>query len=309
MLFDVENLQVSLSLGGHSHRVVEGVGFTLGERKTLCLVGESGCGKSITALALMNLLPANARISQGRILLDGVELVKLPSNAWPHVRGKKLSMIFQEPGTSLNPLLTVGYQLREALTLHASMASKEATDRVLDIMHEVGIATPIERYGQYPHQLSGGMKQRIMIAMALLCRPQLLIADEPTTALDVTIQAQILELIRAMQQKHGMAVLLISHDLGVVFEMADEIAVMYAGMIVEKGSRADIFERAKHPYTQALLRALRMEPIPGRVPRLSEFSDHCRFVDRCPIATEACRQTMPTLEKKTATHAVRCMHA
>lgn len=309
MLLRIEKLQVSISLKGIFYKAVEDLSLSLEKQKTLCLVGESGCGKSITALALLNLLPTNARIDDGSIDLEDIDLGKLSSSEWSNIRGKAISMIFQEPGTSLNPLLTVGYQLQEVLSLHQRVGKVQAKEKVLTIMREVGLSSVEQQYHRYPHELSGGMKQRIMIAMALLCEPKVLIADEPTTALDATIQAQILELIRALQKKHHTALLLISHDLGIVAEMADDVAVMYAGMIVEMGTVRDIFENQKHPYTKALHEALEMKVIPGRVPTLPEFADHCRFFDRCPSATAICKESMPPLEKKSETHFVRCFHA
>jgi oligopeptide/dipeptide ABC transporter ATP-binding protein len=284
------------------------------------LVGESGCGKSVTALSLLRLLPQPpARIDSGEIRLKGVNLLSLPLRQMRQIRGKEIAMIFQEPATSLNPVFAVGEQIAEAIRIHKGGSSNEAKERAIAAMDRVGIPSTRERYGDYPHQMSGGMKQRIMIAMALACSPAVLIADEPTTALDVTIQAQILELVQKIKNETKMAVLLITHDLGVVAEVADHVAVMYAGTIVEKADVKSLFAKPLHPYTAALYRSLpssvkkgsvkRLLAIPGRVPALGEIPNYCRFFDRCPMAAPECKAAEPELREIEPNHFVRCVKA
>jgi oligopeptide/dipeptide ABC transporter ATP-binding protein len=294
--------------------VVDGVSLSIDAGEVVALVGESGCGKSMTALSILRLVPSPGRIAGGRVLLGGEDVLALPAVAMRRVRGKRVAMIFQEPGTSLNPVLTVGAQVVEAIRLHEGVSRAAARARVTELFAQVGIPDPAERVDVYPHQLSGGMKQRVMIAMALAARPQLLIADEPTTALDVTIQAQILELLDRLRRELGMAVLLISHDFGIVNALADRVAVMYAGQIVEQGTRLDLLGGARHPYTVGLLRAMparaargtRLAEIPGTVPPPAERPAGCRFSTRCPVAYEPCPTLDPDWTTLTATHATRC---
>jgi oligopeptide/dipeptide ABC transporter ATP-binding protein len=294
--------------------VVDGVSLSVDAGEVVALVGESGCGKSMTALSILRLVPSPGRIAGGRIMLAGEDLLALPAVAMRRVRGKRAAMIFQEPGTSLNPVLTVGAQVVEAIRLHEDVSRAAARARVTELFAQVGIPDPAERVDVYPHQLSGGMKQRVMIAMALAARPQLLIADEPTTALDVTIQAQILELLDRLRRELGMAVLLISHDFGIVNALADRVAVMYAGQIVERGTRVDLLAGARHPYTVGLLRAMparaargtRLAEIPGTVPPPAERPAGCRFSTRCPVAYEPWSTLDPDWTTLTATHATRC---
>ena len=298
-------------------RAIDGVSFEIGEGKTLGLVGESGCGKSVTSLSIMRLIPSPpGKIVGGEIFYRGRDLLRLNNEAMRRIRGNEISMIFQEPMTSLNPVFTVGNQIGEAIKLHQGLGKRETRQKTIEMLRLVKIADPESRVDSYPHQLSGGMRQRVMIAMALSCNPSLLIADEPTTALDVTIQAQILELIKELQQKiGGMALLLITHDLGVVSEQADNVAIMYAGKIVERSSTRAIFNRPFHPYTVGLLNSLpgigglkkkRLDAIPGMVPSPLHLPSGCRFRDRCPRAQEICAQTEPPLEEKEPGHTVAC---
>src|SRR5213079_257713 len=315
-LLDVRDLRTSFFLEGGEARAVDGVSFTLDAGRVLGLVGESGCGKSVTALSLMRLVPPPGRIVGGKVSFDGRDLLTLPERDMRAVRGAGLAMIFQEPMTSLNPVLTVGSQIAEAVRLHRPVSRREAWERAVELLAEVGIAEPARRARDHPHRLSGGMRQRVMIAMAISCEPRVLIADEPTTALDVTIQAEILDLLRALREQRGMALLLITHDLGVVAEQADEVAIMYAGRIVEHASVLEIFERPLHPYTQALLRSMpgvgserrdRLETIPGQVPDLLRLPSGCHFRDRCPKAISRCAEEDPALEEKAARHTAACI--
>ena len=298
-------------------RAIDGVSFEIGEGKTLGLVGESGCGKSVTSLSIMRLIPSPpGKIVGGEIFYRGRDLLRLNNEEMRRIRGNEISMIFQEPMTSLNPVFTVGNQIGEAIKLHQGLGKRETRQKTIDMLRLVKIADPESRVDSYPHQLSGGMRQRVMIAMALSCNPSLLIADEPTTALDVTIQAQILELIKELQQKiGGMALLLITHDLGVVSEQADNVAIMYAGKIVERSSTRAIFNHPFHPYTVGLLNSLpgigglkkkRLDAIPGMVPSPLNLPSGCRFRDRCPRAQELCAQTEPPLEEKEPGHTAAC---
>ncbi len=301
-LLKIENLQTSFATVDGTVRAVDGVSFEIQRGQTFALLGESGCGKSMTALSLMRLVPEPAgRITQGVIQLNGDDLLQLPEVSMRKVRGKRIAMIFQEPMTSLNPVLTIGYQISESVRQHMGLKKAVAHARVLELLEAVGIPDPAQRFYEYPHQLSGGMKQRIMIAIALAGEPDLLIADEPTTALDVTIQAQVLDLMRQLQKDTGMAILLITHDLGVVSEMADRVAVMYAGQIVEELDRAEFFSHPKHPYSQKLFDSLpgmekrgqRLAVIPGQVPSLATDFTACRFAGRCELSWNACHQQIP----------------
>jgi len=314
-LLEVEDLTVGFHTDDGFVRVVEDVSLSLAGGKTLGLVGESGCGKSVTAQTLMRLLPMPpARIVSGRVLIAGENLVKVDERRLRAIRGDRVAMIFQEPMTSLNPTFTVGAQISEALELHRDLSHAQARRRAISGLAEVGIGSPERRYDQYPHQLSGGLRQRVMIAMALACRPALLIADEPTTALDVTVQAQILDLLRQLQNELGLSVLLITHDLGVVAEMCDNIAVMYAGRIVETGPAAAVLGGPRHPYTSGLLHssprgARRGRPLPtiaGTVPPPDARNAGCSFAGRCPRADQRCRSERPTDREVSAGRRVAC---
>jgi len=298
--------------------VLERVGFTLARGRTLCLVGESGCGKSVTALAVMGLLAENAELLDGSLRLDGRELVGLGRDELGDLRGSRMAMVFQEPMTSLNPVFAVGDQLCEALRRHQPLAPEAVRERALEMLRRVRIPAPEQRLGEYPHQLSGGMRQRVMIAMALANDPGLLIADEPTTALDVTIQAQILALVRRLQEETGTTVLMITHDLGVVAEVGDEVAVMYAGRIVELASVERLFADPQHPYTIGLLSSIprldraggRLPTIPGAVPAPGEAPSGCRFSNRCPFADSQCLEREPPLRAlPDGGHSVACWKA
>ncbi|MDQ6948502.1 MAG: ABC transporter ATP-binding protein [Actinomycetota bacterium] len=301
---EVRNLRTTLQLRGGPVDVVRGVSFTVGEGETLALVGESGCGKTITALSLMRLLPdPPARVTNGQVMLAGEDLRTLSENEMRALRGDRISMVFQEPLTSLDPVFTVGDQILEAISAHRNVSRHEARDMAVAILQEVQIPSPERRLDDYPHQLSGGMRQRVMIAMALVLDPRVLIADEPTTALDVTIQAQILDLIRAQQEQRRLAVLLITHNLAVVSQVADRVAVMYAGEIVEEAPTTTIFGEPRHPYTQGLLSSIpsangdrkRLYTIPGRVPDPRLLPPACLFAPRCPYAIPRCWQQHPEL--------------
>ncbi len=304
-------------------RAVDGMSFEVGRGETLGIVGESGCGKSVSALSIMRLIPADAgRIVGGSVSFEGTELTTLSERRMRAIRGNRISMIFQEPMTSLNPVLTVGEQIAESLRIHQHLPRRAAWDRAVEMLSVVRIADPKRRAGEYPHQLSGGMRQRVMIAIALACNPQVLIADEPTTALDVTIQAQILDLMRGLKEKTGAAIVLITHDLGVVAEMAQRVVVMYAGRKVEEAPVEAIFARPLHPYTLGLLASVprlgsslaggaraRLSEIAGVVPSLREPIAGCAFAPRCAHATGRCRAEAPALEVKGAGHLVACFEA
>jgi oligopeptide/dipeptide ABC transporter ATP-binding protein len=315
-LLQVRNLETSFFTPEGQVRAIDGVSFEIGEGKTLGLVGESGCGKSVSSLSIMRLIPSPpGQIVGGEIFYRGRDLLKLSNEEMRKIRGNEISMIFQEPMTSLNPVFTVGNQIGEAISLHQGLAKKETRGKTIEMLRLVKIADPESRVDSYPHQLSGGMRQRVMIAMALSCNPSLLIADEPTTALDVTIQAQILELMKELQQQIGMALLLITHDLGVVAEQADDVAIMYAGKIVERANTRAMFNRPFHPYTVGLLNSLptvgekkkrRLEAIPCMVPSPLKLPSGCRFRDRCPKAAELCSESEPQLVEKEAGHSVAC---
>jgi oligopeptide/dipeptide ABC transporter ATP-binding protein len=301
-LLDVRQLTVNFFSDAGTATPVDGVSFQLAKGETLALVGESGCGKSLTALSILQLLPRAATLEPGSAIeLDGEDLVALEEPALRAVRGARIAMIFQDPMTSLNPVYTAGSQITEAVLAHCAVSKRQARERALHLLEEVGIPDPQFRFGQYPHELSGGMRQRVMIAMALSCEPQVLIADEPTTALDVTVQAQILEILDRLQQSHDMAVLMITHDLGIVAGRADRVAVMYAGQIVETAPIDRLFERPAHPYTRALLASVprltgplqRLSPIQGSVPTPDAWPTGCRFHPRCPYAFDKCQQQPP----------------
>ncbi|HET7515198.1 MAG TPA: ABC transporter ATP-binding protein [Gaiella sp.] len=304
-LLRVEGLRTGFATTGGLLRAVDGVDLELGAGGTLGVVGESGSGKSVTALSIMRLVDRPGRVEPGsKILFEGRDLAKLSENEMSAIRGNDISMIFQEPMTSLNPVFTVGDQIGEAVQLHQGLGKRDATARAVEMMRLVGIPSAERRVDDYPHQMSGGMRQRVMIAMALACNPKLLIADEPTTALDVTVQAQILELMKDLRERLGMAILLITHDLGVVAEMVDEVAVMYAGRIVERGPVADVFAEPQHPYTEALLRSIPrvgmrytqpLEAIRGMVPSPLDWPAACRFAPRCDYAFDRCRSEDPRL--------------
>ncbi len=304
-LLAVENLRTWFYTRGGVIRAVDGIDFSIPLGGTLGVVGESGSGKSVTALSVMQLIEAPGRIEAGtKILLEGNDLAELPEARMAKIRGNDISMIFQEPMTSLNPVFTVGDQIAEAVQLHQNVGHKDAMDRAVEMMQLVGIPSPAQRVQDYPHQLSGGMRQRVMIAMALSCNPKLLIADEPTTALDVTVQAQILELMKELRERLGMAILLITHDLGVIAEMVDEVAVMYAGRVVERGPVADVFASPQHPYTESLLDSIPLlgmrystplKAIRGVVPSPLEWPPGCRFAPRCDYAFDRCIGEDPPL--------------
>jgi oligopeptide/dipeptide ABC transporter ATP-binding protein len=299
-------------------RAVDGVSYVVKRGETLGVVGESGCGKSVTALSVMRLIPdPPGKIVQGHILFEGKDLATLPESEMRRVRGNRIGMIFQEPMTSLNPVFTVGDQIVEAVVLHRGLSKQQARARAVEMLRRVGIPSPESRVDDYPHQMSGGMRQRVMIAMALSCDPQLLIADEPTTALDVTIQAQILDLMRALQSEMGMSILLITHDLGVVAQNAHHVAVMYAGRVVEYSDVREVFGNPRHPYTVGLFRSIprlgadveRLDTIPGVVPSALEFPAGCRFHNRCPFAEPKCSTEEPALRAIAPGHTVACHFA
>jgi peptide/nickel transport system ATP-binding protein len=319
-LLEVEGLKTWFYTRDGVVRAVDGVSFDVHAGETVAMVGESGCGKSVTSLSILRLIASPpGRTIAGRITFEGRNLLALPEEEMRKVRGNEISMIFQEPMTSLNPVLTIGRQIAETLTLHRGLSRGDAMARTVEMLKLVNIPEPDSRTDQYPHQLSGGMRQRVMIAMALACGPKLLIADEPTTALDVTIQAQILDLMRALKARTGAAILLITHDLGVVAEMAQRVFVMYAGRKVEEAPVADLFARPRHPYTRGLLASIprlgaavarkRLAEIPGVVPSLREAIPGCVFAPRCAYATERCRREYPPLERKADGHFVACWEA
>ena len=313
-LLEVENLRTWLSGSEGLARAVDGVSFSMARGETFALLGESGCGKSMTALSIARLLPDAGRIVSGAVRLEGQDLLQLPESAMRDVRGSRIGMIFQEPGTSLNPVMTVGAQIAEVLRQHTDLRGSAVEARIFELLDAVGLPDPKSRVQEYPFQLSGGMKQRVMIAIALACEPHLLIADEPTTALDVTIQAQVLALLRDLQKKMGMSILLITHDLGVVSEMAHHVAVMYAGEIVESARRDNFFRNPAHPYSRKLFASLpdrqardrSLAVIRGRVPSLATEFQGCRFADRCDFAWDLCRTTAPGWSTVESGHGVRC---
>lgn len=316
-LLSVRNLTLDIPVGGGTLHAVRGIDFDLKRGETLCIVGESGSGKSLTSLALMGLLGKTIKRSADEMTFDGIDLTRANARTMRSLRGARMSMIFQEPMTSLNPAYTIGDQLTEALLLHKPVGQEAARARAVELLEKVGITAAASRLSQYPHQLSGGLRQRVMIAMALMCEPELIIADEPTTALDVTIQAQILRLLYDLGREMNMAMILITHDLGVVARVADKVAVMYAGELVETGSAKEVFNTPSHPYTRGLLRCIPLPgktergstlgTIPGIVPSLIGDVAGCAFRTRCPHATLECRGDIP--RHTSGGHAFRCIHA
>jgi len=314
-LLSVENLRTYFHTGAGIARSVDGVSFTLAEGETLGIVGESGCGKSVTALSILRLIQQPGRIEAGsRIMFEGKDLVTLDDAGMRHIRGNRISMIFQEPMSALNPVFTVGDQVAEVARVHATGSRKEAWNRAVEMLGQTGIPAAGERARQYPHQLSGGMRQRVLIAMALMMSPALIIADEPTTALDVTIQAQILELLVDLQKRFGTSILMITHDLGVIAETASRVVVMYGGEVVEEAPVETLFADPHHPYTEGLMNAMpgvgatreRLNVIPGTVPPPTAWPSGCRFRDRCPYAWQRCEEEHPPLYEISAGHASRC---
>jgi peptide/nickel transport system ATP-binding protein len=314
-LLEVDSLSVSFTTEAGRDSVVEDVSFLLRPGETVGLVGESGCGKSVTAMSIMRLIPSPpSHVDGGRIHFQGTDLLALGKNEMRAIRGNRIGMIFQEPMTSLNPTFSIGYQIAEVFRIHRNMGAAEARRESVDILSMVGIGAAERRLHQYPHELSGGLRQRVMIAMALACRPDILIADEPTTALDVTVQAQILDLLRQLRQELGMSVLLITHDLGVVAEVCERVLVMYAGRIVESATVEELFRRPRHPYTTGLLassprlgnRRPVLPTIPGMVPAPGQRGTGCYFAERCPRVTDRCRAEMPALAADRPEHDVAC---
>ena len=317
MLLEIDSLRVSFATARGEARAVDGVSLSVRAGETLCVVGESGCGKSVTALSIMGLVPSPPATLSGSIRFEGCELLGLNRTQWSDLRGNRIAMIFQEPMTSLNPAFTVGSQLTEALMRHRAMSRPQAREAAIAMLARVRIPSPERRIDDYPHRLSGGMRQRVMIAMALLCQPALLIADEPTTALDVTIQAQVLALMRSLRDETGTAIILITHDLGVVAQMADRVAVMYAGQVVEQAPVRELFSQPQHPYTVGLLGAIpaiaapraRLSAISGMVPAATAMPAGCRFAERCPFAQPECRADPVELVELSAGHWSRCRRA
>ena len=313
LILDIKDLVIHYETDDGTVEAVNGLDIQLEYGKTLGLVGETGSGKTTTALSILRLVPdPPGVIKNGSITLDGKDILNLPQKDLESIRGNLVSMIFQDPMTSLNPVLTVGEQIAEVIGLHENISEKEAADKAGQMLEVVGI--PKERYGEYPHQFSGGMKQRVVIAMALACNPKLLIADEPTTALDVTIQAQVLETMKELREKFGSAMIMITHDLGIIAEVCDEVSVVYAGQIVEHGTLEDVFERTLHPYTEGLFGSLpnieerrhRLQPIPGLMPDPTDLPKGCCFAPRCKYCTEACTKACPEMKWVSDTHYVRC---
>ena len=313
LILDIKDLVIHYETDDGTVEAVNGLDIQLEYGKTLGLVGETGSGKTTTALSILRLVPdPPGVIKNGSITLDGKDILNLPQKDLESIRGNLVSMIFQDPMTSLNPVLTVGEQIAEVIGLHENISEKEAADKAGQMLEVVGI--PKERYGEYPHQFSGGMKQRVVIAMALACNPKLLIADEPTTALDVTIQAQVLETMKELREKFGSAMIMITHDLGIIAEVCDEVSVVYAGQIVEHGTLEDVFERTLHPYTEGLFGSLpnieerrhRLQPIPGLMPDPTDLPKGCCFAPRCKYCTEACTKARPEMKWVSDTYYVRC---
>ena len=317
-LLQVEDLITAFDTEIGQVRAVDGVSLTVERGRTLGIVGESGCGKTVTALSIIQLLPhPTANILGGRVLFEGEDLAAAPIDRLHKVRGNRIGMIFQEPMTALNPVHRVGRQIMEALRLHKELTDQEALASAIEMLDKVGIPSPEIRVTEYPHQLSGGMRQRVMIAMALICNPSLVIADEPTTALDVTIQAQILDLLQDMQDQSGTSIIMITHDLGVIAETCDDVVVMYAGRVAEQGSVDDVFNHPRHPYTQGLLSSIprlstprksRLQTIEGMVPALHEMPQGCRFSNRCPHADQRCLDQYPPLDGEGHDHRTACHH-
>ena len=315
-LLDIQHLNIRFLGNGKSVEVVSDLSLSLGRRETLGIVGESGSGKSVTSLATMRLLPSSAQVG-GSILFDGQDLLALSEREMQNIRGNKIAMIFQEPMTSLNPIHTVGKQIAESVLLHSKATKKQAMERALHLLELCGIPDPAQRIREYPHQLSGGMRQRVMIAIALACDPELLIADEPTTALDVTIQAQILELMKAIKKDRDMSIIMITHDLGIVYDFCDRVVVMYTGEVVESAPVKALFDTPLHPYTEGLIGALprlgetadRLEAIEGMVPDAGDMPQGCHFHPRCKYATDRCRAEHPPLTTRPDGRQVRCFRA
>ena len=313
-VLEVKDLVTTFRIGKKEYEVLRGVSFDIEENETLCMVGESGCGKSVTTLSIMDLLPNNGRVVSGSIKLNGQELTTLSPKERNALRGKQMGMIFQEPMTALNPLLTIGRQMTEGLRLHLGMSREEAYETAVSYLEKVGIANPGDRMKQYPFQLSGGLRQRVMIAMVMAAQPSLLIADEPTTALDVTIQKQVLVLLTRLKKDVSTGILFITHDLGVVAEIADRVIILYSGRKVEEGSIEAIFSRPLHPYTVGLMKAVPnvdvddfdIQPIPGTFPNITEEIGGCRFHPRCPYATDRCRTEVPAEMEIAPGHFVCC---
>ena len=316
-LLEIKDLSTHFPIRAGTIKAVDGLNLKLRKSRVLGLVGESGCGKTVTALSILDLVPYPGRIASGGIFFDGVDLRTLSADAMRAVRGAKISMIFQEPMTALNPVFTVGNQIAEVLTAHQDLSNHQARDQAVELLRSVGIPAPEKRVHEYPHQLSGGMRQRVMIAIAIACKPSLILADEPTTALDVTIQAHILELLERIQKEMGMAMILVTHDLGLIAERADEVAVMYAGKIVEQAGVIELFKQPLHPYTRGLMASIpqpgqtgrvRLKTIPGSVPRLDDLPVGCKFGPRCDIKTARC-EVDPDLLEIAPGHLVRCWEA
>ncbi len=317
-LIEIDRLKTQFFTSAGIVKAVDGVSYTVDEGETVAVVGESGCGKSVTAMSILRLIPwPPGKIVDGEIRFAGCDLVQLSEDEMREVRGKDISMIFQEPMTSLNPVLTIGLQLTETMLTHTAATEEEAQKRAIELLGMVGISEPERRLAQYPHHLSGGMRQRVMIAMALACEPRLIIADEPTTALDVTIQAQILELMKDLTRDLGVAMIIITHNLGVVARYADRVNVMYAGKIIEHGSAADIYYRPHHPYTLALLKSVprmdqprqaKLDPVEGQPPDLTMLDEGCAFRPRCRYSTEKCAKSFPDLEEVGEDHSTACFH-
>lgn len=316
-LLEVKGLKTGFNIDGEIYHAVDGVSFSVKSRQIVGIVGESGCGKSVMSMSVMKLLPVGVgEITDGEVVFQGNNIENLSESEMNKIRGKDVSMIFQEPMTALNPVFTIGFQLSEVLLNHFDISKQDARERCISLLQSVGISRPEKIVDEYPHQLSGGMRQRVMIAMAIACQPKLLIADEPTTALDVTVQAQILDLLKEIQEKNDMSVILITHDLGVVAEMCDEVIVMYAGKIVERTDVDTLFYNPKHPYTKMLLDSIpKMEEeeetlgsIEGIVPSLKNMPKvGCRFAERCPVATDECKRITPELAEVENGHEVSCL--
>lgn len=312
-LLEVQNLSVTFETETGTARAVEDLSFSLEKGKVLGIVGESGCGKSITSLSILRLVPHPGKVVAGKVIFEGRDLLLLSEGQMREIRGNKIALVPQDPMTSLNPVYTVGYQVREAIQLHQKVGAGEARKRAIEVLEKVRIPSAKNRVDDYPHEFSGGMRQRVMIAMALACEPMLLIADEPTTALDVTVQAQILDLMREIQKAQGMSVMLITHDLGVVAEMCDDVVVMYAGSAVEQASVRDLFAGPRHPYTIGLMESIprpgsgRLTPIEGQPPSLINLPDACRFAPRCPLQQDICLQGVPGFEEKVPGQFARCV--
>ncbi|MEH7344568.1 ABC transporter ATP-binding protein [Bacillus sp. JJ1532] len=313
-LLEVENLTTTFSTSKGDVTAINNISLKVDRGETVCIVGESGCGKSMTVLSILGLLPKNGKIAAGKVKFQGKELNTLSKEQMREIRGKEISMIFQEPMTALNPVFTIGFQLRESLMIHTRMTKKQANERAIELLDKVGIPSSKKRLEQYPHELSGGMRQRVMIAMALASNPALLLADEPTTALDVTIQAQILGLIQDLKDQYNMGLLLITHDMGVVAEIADRVIIMYAGKIVEEGTVEEIFTSPKHPYTEGLLKSVpdvdnpdfKLQPIPGTLPNISDEIPGCRFHPRCKYAMDICKKKDPISFTFSPDHFTKC---